>query len=75
MSRIIVNLHDGSVFQDEFYIQESLETDQYAAEKIKNQKRYAYQTESDPLFFKWQRGEATEAEWLGKIAEIDARFS
>lgn len=33
----------------------------------------AYIKEADPLFFKWQRGEATEQEWLDKIAEIKAR--
>ena len=30
----------------------------------------AYQLEADPLFFKWQAGEATEQEWLAKRAEI-----
>jgi hypothetical protein len=34
----------------------------------------AYQQESDPLFFKWRRGEATEQEWLDKIAEIKSRI-
>lgn len=34
----------------------------------------AYRNESDPLFFKWQRGEATEQEWLDKVAEIKARY-
>lgn len=34
----------------------------------------AYREESDPLFFKWQRGESTEQEWLDKIAEIKARY-
>lgn len=34
----------------------------------------AYRDESDPLFFKWQRGEATEQEWLDKVAEIKARY-
>jgi hypothetical protein len=34
----------------------------------------AYRDESDPLFFKWQRGEATEQEWLDKIEEIKERF-
>ena len=34
----------------------------------------AYQNESDPLFFKWQRGESTEQEWLDKIAEIKTRY-
>lgn len=34
----------------------------------------AYRDESDPLFFKWQRGTATEQEWLDKVAEIKARY-
>ena len=34
----------------------------------------AYTQEADPLFFKWQRGEATEQEWLDKIEEIRARY-
>lgn len=34
----------------------------------------AYRDESDPLFFKAQRGEATIDEWLAKVAEIKARF-
>lgn len=34
----------------------------------------AYAAESDPLFFKAQRGEATMDEWLAKVAEIKARF-
>ena len=34
----------------------------------------AYASESDPIFFMAQRGEATEADWLAKIAEIKARY-
>lgn len=34
----------------------------------------AYVAESDPLFFKAQRGEATQEEWLAKVAEIKVRF-
>lgn len=34
----------------------------------------AYKTEADPLFFKWQRGEATQENWLAKIQEIKQRF-
>lgn len=37
-------------------------------------KQSAFQAESDPLFFKWQRGEATEQEWLDKIQEIKERY-
>lgn len=38
------------------------------------QRQAAYAAESDPLYFKWQRGEATQQDWLDKIAEIQARF-
>jgi hypothetical protein len=34
----------------------------------------AYRAEADPLYFKAQRGEATNDEWLAKVAEIKARF-
>ena len=40
--------------------------------KIKRARAYA--AESDPLFFKAQRGEATTDEWTAKVAEIKARF-
>jgi hypothetical protein len=44
-------------------------------EKLKeNFRAAAYQEESDPLFFKWQRGEATQQEWLDKVAEIKSRW-
>lgn len=42
--------------------------------QIKAQRAEAYRTESDPLFFKAQRGEATQQEWLDKVAEIQARY-
>lgn len=34
----------------------------------------AYIAESDPIFFKALRGEATQQEWLDKVAEIKARW-
>lgn len=34
----------------------------------------AYSAESDPIFFKAQRGEATMDEWRAKVAEIKARY-
>jgi len=37
-------------------------------------RRLAYASESDPLFFMSQRGEATVEEWQAKIAEIKARY-
>ena len=34
----------------------------------------AYTTEADPLFFKVQRGEANQADYDAKVAEIRTRF-
>lgn len=34
----------------------------------------AYREESDPLFFKYQRGEASKEDWLGLIKEIKQRY-
>lgn len=49
---------------------------QYQAEVnlVNEQRRTAYQVESDPLFFQWQRGEGTEQAWKDKVAEIQARY-
>ena len=43
-------------------------------EQIQAQRRKAFQQEADPLFFKVQRGEATEQEWLGKVQQIRERY-
>lgn len=43
-------------------------------EDITMMRRAAYQAEADPLFFKWQAGEATQAEWQAKREEIRQRF-
>lgn len=43
--------------------------------KIAKQNRAdAYKLEADPLFFKAQRGEITQQEWLDKVEEIKQRF-
>lgn len=34
----------------------------------------AFTAEADPLFFKWQAGEGTEADWKAKREEIRNRF-
>lgn len=43
-------------------------------EEIVLMRQGAYSQESDPIFFKSQRGEATEAEWLAKVEEIKERY-
>jgi len=45
------------------------------AEKLRERRRRRYEAEADPLFFKWQRGEGTEEEWLAKVNEIKNDFS
>lgn len=42
--------------------------------RVEAQRAEAYRTESDPLFFKAQRGEATMQDWLDKVAEIKMRY-
>ena len=42
--------------------------------QAKTARAAAYANEADPLFFKWQRGEVAEQEWLDKVAEIRTRY-
>jgi hypothetical protein len=37
-------------------------------------RKAAYTAEADPLFFQWQAGEGTEADWLAKRQEIRDRY-
>jgi hypothetical protein len=46
---------------------------EHLAQEKDEQRRYAYQTEADPLFFKWQREEGTKEAWMAKISEIKRR--
>lgn len=45
-----------------------------ARKRAENERSKAYLSEADPLFFKAQRGEATQSDWLAKIDEIRQRF-
>ena len=45
-----------------------------AAEKVQNNRRGAYQSESDHLFFEEQANEVAAGTWAAKRAEIKARF-
>ena len=61
---------------DWFKTKEQVEQEAKESElqQVETNRRNAYRNEADPLFLKWQRGEATEQEWLDKIAEIKERF-
>jgi hypothetical protein len=50
------------------------ETPEQVAERTSAQRKAAYETEADPLFFKAQRGEATMEDWLAKVEEIKQRY-
>jgi hypothetical protein len=43
-------------------------------EQVREARRQAYELKADPINFMMQRGEATEQEWLDKIAEIKTRY-
>lgn len=43
-------------------------------ERMEKARHAAYTAEADPLFFKWQAGEATEEEWKAKRQEIRDRY-
>ena len=51
--------------------EEILAAERAAAE---SNRQAAYTQEADPLFFKWQAGEATKEEWEAKREEIRQRF-
>jgi hypothetical protein len=53
---------------------ESVPTKEQQQAELKAARQAAYQLEADPLFFKYQRGSATEAEWLDMIADIKLRY-
>jgi hypothetical protein len=44
------------------------------AAQRKRERAEAYREESDPIFFKSQRGEATTEEWVAKVNEIKMRL-
>lgn len=61
--------------------EEEAEREEWAKEQpahekaeIKELRRLGYAQFSDPIFFKWQRGERTEQDWVDAIAQVDALY-
>jgi hypothetical protein len=54
------------------YLEQEIK-DSFNLQQKKN-RQVAYEKESDPLFMKYQRGEATKEEWEAKVAAIAARY-
>jgi hypothetical protein len=38
--------------------------------EVEKARAIAYRETSDPIFFEWQRGDATEAEWLAAVEAV-----
>jgi len=73
-----IEITETEIVETQTYRQKTQEElDVELESQSQNNKQYranAYREESDPLFFKAQRGEATMQEWLDKVEEIRARF-
>jgi hypothetical protein len=41
---------------------------------VDQQRLIAYEKQSDPIFFKWQRGDATEQEWLDAVQAVKDQY-
>jgi hypothetical protein len=54
--------------------QKADEASKQKLEQAEANRKAAYIAESDPLFFRSQRGEVTEQAWLDKVEEIKARY-
>lgn len=54
---------------DELWPQVQYETQCAAVEAAR---LAAYEQTSDPLYFKWQRGDATQIEWRAAVAKVKA---
>jgi hypothetical protein len=65
---------DGALPPDGAVEVESLPPAVPAKADQEGRRRAAYTAEADPLFFKWQAGEGTEADWLAKRQEIRDRY-
>ena len=73
-----IQVTDTEVIETQTYRQKTQnEIEQEKNQTIESNKvarAIAYKEESDPLFFKSQRGEATTEEWLAKVQEIRDRY-
>ena len=73
-----VNIQDGETTRpmtaDEWqaWIDSTWNAEGPTVEEVEAARRAAYATESDPLFFEWQRGDGTEQAWLDAVAAVKA---
>lgn len=70
-NRFDLSLVDGVLVIDPYILPPKAQKELDAINEAK--RAAAYKNESDPLFFKWQRGEVDKQAWLDKVAEIKKR--
>ena len=68
--------HDDTPKPSQADLDDAWPTVQYNQQRaeVENQRKAAYQQEADPLFFSYQRGEATEQEWLDAVQSVKDRY-
>jgi len=73
-----VNTQDGDTVRPmtaeewQTWVDQTWNADQPTTEQVEAERRVAYQAQSDPLFFEWQRGDGTEQAWLDAVAAVKA---
>jgi hypothetical protein len=73
-----VNTQDGDTLRPmtaeewQAWIDETWNASNPTVEEVNAARLAAYQTDSDPLFFEWQRGDGTEQAWLDAVAAVKA---
>jgi len=73
--RQVIQLTPEEIAQAQAQAQQAAQAEaQWKIDNAAQLRQSAYTAESDPLFFKWQAGETTQAEWQAKRSEIKARF-
>jgi hypothetical protein len=55
---------------DREYPDDLPETPMDLGASLEEQRRSAYRRTADPLYLKWQRGEATQQEWLDAVQAV-----
>ena len=75
-----VNIQDGDTTRPmtseewQAWIDSTWNGDQPTTEQVEAERRAAYEAQSDPLFFEWQRGDGTEQAWLDAVAAVKAAY-
>lgn len=49
-------------------------SEKYEIDLVRQNREAAYRMRCDPIFFKWQRGSATEQDWLDAVSAVKAEY-